>query len=47
MPKTTKKKNVYSGKSPKSFKFKNIIYKKEDYKATITINRERNLTALI
>lgn len=31
---------------PKNSKFKNIIYKKEDYKATITINREKKLNCL-
>jgi len=46
MPKTIKKKNIYTGKSPKSFKFKHIIYKKEDYKATITINRAKVLNCL-
>lgn len=46
MPKTTKKKNIYSGKPPKSFKFKHIIYAKDDYKATITINREKVLNCL-
>jgi enoyl-CoA hydratase/carnithine racemase len=46
MAKTTKKNNIYSGKPPKSFKFKHIIYKKDDYKATITINREKVLNCL-
>lgn len=41
-----KKKNIYSGKAPKSFNFKHIIYKKEGYKATITINREKVLNCL-
>ena len=31
---------------PKNFKFKNIIYKKEDYKSIITINREKKLNCL-
>ena len=31
---------------PKNFKFKNIIYKKEDYKSIITINRESKLNCL-
>ncbi|HMQ68609.1 MAG TPA: enoyl-CoA hydratase/isomerase family protein [Ignavibacteria bacterium] len=31
---------------PKNAKFKNIIYKKNDYKATITINREKKLNCL-
>ncbi len=46
MPKNIKKKNIYSGKSPRSFKFKHIIYSKDDYKATITINREKVLNCL-
>jgi enoyl-CoA hydratase/carnithine racemase len=40
------KKSVYAGKSPKSFKFKNIIYEKNSYKAKITINREKVLNCL-
>ncbi len=31
---------------PKKAKLKNLIYKKEDYKATITINREKKLNCL-
>lgn len=31
---------------PKGFKFKNIIYKKYDYKSVITINREKKLNCL-
>lgn len=31
---------------PKNYKFKNIIYKKEDYKSIITINREKKLNCL-
>ncbi|MBK8552620.1 MAG: hypothetical protein IPL53_16745 [Ignavibacteria bacterium] len=31
---------------PKNYKFKSIIYKKEDYKAVITINRESKLNCL-
>jgi enoyl-CoA hydratase/carnithine racemase len=31
---------------PKGFKFKNIIYKKDDYKSVITINREKKLNCL-
>jgi len=31
---------------PKSHKFKNIIYRKEDYKSIITINREKKLNCL-
>jgi enoyl-CoA hydratase/carnithine racemase len=46
MPKTVKRNNIYAGKSPASFKFKHIIYKKEDYKATITINRVKVLNCL-
>lgn len=46
MAKIQGKKNIYSGKSPKSFKFKHIIYKKEGYKATITINRVKVLNCL-
>lgn len=46
MAKIIKKKNIYSGKSPNSFKFKHIIYTKDDYKATITINREKVLNCL-
>lgn len=30
----------------KNYKFKNIIYKKEDYKSTIIINREKKLNCL-
>lgn len=36
----------YSGKSPSSFKFRNIIYKKSDWRATITINRPEVHNAL-
>jgi enoyl-CoA hydratase/carnithine racemase len=39
MAKTISKKKVYVGKSPGSFNFQHIIYKKTDYKAVITINR--------
>jgi len=38
--------NKYSGKSPSSFKFKNLIYKKKDFRATITINRPEVHNAL-
>jgi len=31
---------------PKNYKFKNVIYKKDGYKATITINREKKLNCL-
>ncbi len=46
MKKTDKNKLIYCGKSPKSFKFKHIIYKKDGYKSTITINREKVLNCL-
>ena len=46
MPLKSGKKNIYSGKSPGSFKFKHIIYKKDSYKAVITINREKVLNCL-
>jgi len=36
----------YSGKSPQSLKFKNLLYKKNDFRATITINRPEVLNAL-
>jgi len=42
----TKRKNIYSGKAPKNFNFRQIIYEKEAYKATITINREKVLNCL-
>jgi enoyl-CoA hydratase/carnithine racemase len=42
----TEKKNTYSGKPPESFDFEHIIYNKESYKATITINREKVLNCL-
>lgn len=42
----TGKKNSYSGKPPASFNFEHIIYNKESYKATITINREKVLNCL-
>jgi enoyl-CoA hydratase/carnithine racemase len=29
----------YSGKTPQSFRFRNILYSKENWKATVTINR--------
>lgn len=41
-----KKSSIYKGKPAKSFKFKHLIYKKVDYKATITINREKVLNCL-
>lgn len=40
------KKNIYTGKPVKSFGFQEIIYKKESYKATITINRPKVLNCL-
>ncbi len=46
MKKTDIKKLVYTGKPPKSFKFKHIIYRKDGYKSTITINREKVLNCL-
>ncbi|MBZ0201761.1 MAG: enoyl-CoA hydratase/isomerase family protein [Ignavibacteria bacterium] len=45
MAKTVKKK-MYSGKPPKSYKFEHIIYKKDGYKAIITINREKVFNCL-
>lgn len=36
----------YNSYLPKNCKFKNIIYKKEDYKSVITINRESKLNCL-
>jgi enoyl-CoA hydratase/carnithine racemase len=35
--------DVYAGQSPESFAFENIIYSKNDYVATITINRPQVL----
>src|SRR5947207_12987140 len=46
MKKSVNKKNVYSGKPPKSFNFEHIIYEKNDYTARITINREKVLNCL-
>lgn len=46
MQKKNTKNRVYAGKPPKSFNFKHLIYKKEGYKATITINREKVLNCL-
>ena len=46
MKKSSKKKSVYAGKSPDSFKFKNIKYRKTGYKAVITINREEVLNCV-
>lgn len=40
------KNSVYAGKDPKSFNFEHLIYTKEGYKATITINREKVLNCL-
>ena len=37
---------TYSGKSPSAFHFKNILYKKGNWRATITINRPEVLNAL-
>ena len=36
----------YGGKSPSSFKFKNLIYKKGNWRATITLNRPQVHNAL-
>ncbi|MBI3195626.1 MAG: enoyl-CoA hydratase/isomerase family protein, partial [Ignavibacteriae bacterium] len=36
----------YSGKSPSSFKFKNLIYEKKNFRANITINRPEVHNAL-
>ena len=36
----------YSGKPASSFRFKNILYRKEGWKATITLNRPEVLNAL-
>lgn len=41
-----KMRNPYSGKKPQSFKFKNIIYRKQSYKALIKINRPKVLNCL-
>jgi enoyl-CoA hydratase/carnithine racemase len=38
--------STYRGKSPASFRFRNILYKKKDWKAVITINRPRVHNAL-
>lgn len=46
MKQDTKKKNIFSGKPAKSFKFKFIKYRKVSYKATLTINREKVLNCL-
>ena len=46
MPKKITRNKVYAGKPPKSFKFKHLIYKKEGYKASIIINREKVLNCL-
>lgn len=40
------KNSVYAGKDPKSFNFEHLIYTKDSYKATITINREKVLNCL-
>jgi enoyl-CoA hydratase/carnithine racemase len=44
--KTKKSKSIYAGKPVSSFKFEHIIYEKKDYKAVITINREKVLNSL-
>lgn len=46
MKKPTPRKNIYSGKSTRSFKFKNIVYTKKSYKALITINRPKVMNCL-
>ena len=38
--------NRYAGKSPSKFKFKNILYSKKSWKATITLNRPEVHNAL-
>ena len=38
--------NHYTGKSPSSLKFKHLIYRKKNYRATITINRSEVHNAL-
>jgi len=40
------RKSAYSGSPPKSFKFKNIIYRKQSYTALIKINRPKVLNCL-
>lgn len=44
--KTKKSKSIYAGKPVSSFKFEHIIYEKKEYKAIITINREKVLNSL-
>lgn len=38
--------NKFNSYLPKNYKFNNIIYKKDDYKSVITINREKKLNCL-
>jgi enoyl-CoA hydratase/carnithine racemase len=38
--------NAYRGKAPSSFRFRNILYAKKNWKATITINRPKVHNAL-
>jgi enoyl-CoA hydratase/carnithine racemase len=40
------KSDKYAGKSAVSFRFQNILYEKDDWKATITLNRPEVLNAL-
>lgn len=44
--KKTNKGSTYQGKPAKSFNFEHLIYNKDSYKATITINREKVLNCL-
>ena len=46
MKKKSGGKKIYTGKPVQSFGFRNIIYKKNSFKATITINREKVLNCL-
>lgn len=46
MAKSMKKSSIYAGKPAKSFRFKHLIYQKDDYKAIITISREKVLNCL-
>jgi len=46
MKKTSRGKKLYAGKPVESFGFRNIIYNKNSFKATITINREKVLNCL-
>jgi enoyl-CoA hydratase/carnithine racemase len=46
MKKTSRGKKIYTGKPARSFGFRNILYKKNSFKAAITINREEVLNCL-